>query len=604
MDSRELRRRFLEFFEKRGHAVVPSSSLIPDDPSVLLTTAGMQQFKAYYTELDPEKTVHPSLGKPVGLNAVSCQKSFRTSDIDEVGDESHLTFFEMLGNFSFGPPATPERSDGGRGGYFKKEAIKYAKEFLESVDLNVEYVTVFTGDEKTPSDEESFKIWQELGVKDIRKAGREDNFWGPTGNEGPCGPTTEIYIGGTEIWNIVFNEYYQKSDGSLEKLKTPGVDTGMGLERLAMVSQKQSTIFETDLFLPIIQSLPTADTDQRVKRIIVDHARAIAFLIADGVRPSNKGQGYILRRLIRRSIIHVDLKQGGSFSGMDTRSIGVDSDMKAVLEAVVKKYADIYPELKKGIIFSVFDEERKKFGSAYRQGLKELQKLERIDAAVAFKMFESYGLPLELVQEFSGEKARDITKEDFEKEMERHRQVSRAGKERKFGGHGLILDTGELKAVNEEELQIVTRLHTATHLLQAALRKVLGEGVHQAGSDITAERTRFDFTFDRKLTDEEVRQTELLVNDMIRQNLDLGYKEMPFREAIGLGALYSPREKYPDTVKVYSAQNSETGEVFSRELCGGPHVRHTEEVGEFRIGKQEAVSAGVRRIRGHLLKTS
>ncbi|MDO8655135.1 MAG: alanine--tRNA ligase-related protein [bacterium] len=605
MDSQELRRRFLEFFEKRGHTIVPSSSLVPDDPSVLLTTAGMQQFKPYYAELDPETTMHPLIGKPVGLNAASCQKSFRTSDIDEVGDERHLTFFEMLGNFSFG-------------GYFKEKAIALAHEFItKELGLAISYVTVFEGKDSigVPKDEESKRIWQSLGVSDIREEGMEDVFWGPTGSSGPCGPTTEIYCTNAagqdiEIWNIVFNQYFypgsrQELDEGvagkkLEPLKKPGVDTGMGLERLAMISQKKSTIFETDLFEPLMSALPSAWTDERVRRIVVDHARAVAFLIADGVRPLNKGAGYILRRLIRRSIVHVDLKHGGSFSGTDTLSMGIDSDMKAVLEAVVEKYKGIYPELKKDTIFSAFDDERKKFGLAFRQGLKELRKLERVDAAAAFKMFESYGLPLELIQEFSGEKALSITKEDFEKEMARHREVSRAGKERKFGGHGLLLDTGELKAANEDELKVVTRLHTATHLLQAALRKVLGEGVHQAGSDITPERTRFDFTFDRKLTSEEMRQTELLVNEVIQKNLDMGYKEMPFQEAVALGALYSPREKYPDVVKVYSAWNSETGEVFSRELCGGPHVQHTREVGGFRIGKQESVSAGVRRIRGHL----
>ena len=606
MESQELRRRFLEFFEKRGHTVVPSSSLVPDDPSVLLTTAGMQQFKPYYAELDPETTVHPSIGKPVGLNAASCQKSFRTSDIDEVGDEHHLTFFEMLGNFSFG-------------GYFKEKAIALAHELItKELGLKISYVSVFEGKGSigVSKDEDSRRIWKSLDPDlEIREEGMEDVFWGPTGSSGPCGPTTEIYCKNAagqdiEVWNIVFNQYFypgsrQELDEGvagkkLEPLKKPGVDTGMGLERLAMVAQKKSTVFETDPFEPLVSALPSAWTDERVKRIVVDHARAIAFLTADGVRPSNKGAGYILRRLIRRSIIHVDLKQGGSFSRADTLSMGVDSDMKAVLEAVIEKYVSAYPELKKDIVFSVFDDERKKFGSAFREGLKELQKLERVDAAAAFKMFESYGLPLELSQEFAGEKASGVTKEDFEKEMERHKEVSRAGKERKFGGHGLLLDTGELKAANEEELKIVTRLHTATHLLQAALRKVLGETVHQAGSDITPERTRFDFTFDRKLTDEEVRQAEALVNEAIKQNLDMGYKEMPLQEAIALGALYSPREKYPDVVKVYSAWNPETGEVFSRELCGGPHVQHTGEIKGFKIRKQEAVSMGVRRIRGYL----
>src|SRR3989338_10186493 len=277
MSSAELRKKFLEFFEKQGHKIVLSSSLIPDDPSVLLTTAGMQQFKKYYT--DPALAPAP--------NIASIQKCFRTSDIDEVGDKSHLTFFEMLGNFSFG-------------GYFKEEAIGCAKEFLESIGLKIEYATVFAGDEKTSFDEESYRVWQKLGIKDIRKASRENNFWGPTGKEGPCGPTTEIYINGVEIWNIVFNEYYCKADGTLEKLKTPGVDTGMGLERLAMVSQSKKNIFETDLFNALMRQ--ASEEDVRKKRIIADHIRAIAFLISDGVQPSNKEQGYVLRRLMRRVI--------------------------------------------------------------------------------------------------------------------------------------------------------------------------------------------------------------------------------------------------------------------------------------------------------------
>ncbi|MDP3934641.1 MAG: alanine--tRNA ligase-related protein [Candidatus Giovannonibacteria bacterium] len=345
MKSQELRQKFMEFFEKRGHKIVPSSSLIPDDPSVLLTTAGMQQFKKYYTE--PSLAPSPSV--------VSIQKCFRTSDIDEVGDESHLTFFEMLGNFSFG-------------GYFKEEAIKYAKEFLESVGLKIDYVTVFAGDEETPFDEESYKIWQSLGVKDIRKAGREDNFWGPTGAEGPCGPTTEIYINGVEIWNIVFNEYYKKPHlptgrqvATFEKLKTPGVDTGMGLERLVMVSQNKKTIFETDLFVPLMRQ--ATEEDARKKRIIADHIRAITFLISDGVRPSNKEQGYVLRRLMRRVITY-----------------GADGYELLKVIADDKNYEHYKLDFEKMVY--VYNDENKNFAKALHLGLKELEKLEaeKIDA--------------------------------------------------------------------------------------------------------------------------------------------------------------------------------------------------------------------------------
>lgn len=578
---------------------MPSSSLVPDDPSVLLTTAGMQQFKPYYAELDPETTIHPLIGKPIGLNAASCQKSFRTSDIDEVGDERHLTFFEMLGNFSFG-------------GYFKKEAIQYAYEFItKELGLEISYVTVFEGKDSigVPKDEESIAIWKSLDPNlKVEEQGMEDVFWGPTGSSGPCGPTTEIYCKNAagqdiEIWNIVFNQYFypgsrQELDEGvagkkLELLKKPGVDTGMGLERLAMIAQKKSTIFETDLFASIVEQLPTI-FEERQQRIFADHVRAIAFLLADGVVPSNKGRGYILRRLMRRLIAYDTLKEDA-----------VAASMTGILGTIAEQYGSFYPELRKekAAILSEYGKEYDAFKKTLKEGLRELERVETVDALSAFRLYESFGLPFEIIKELGGERASTLRQEDFEKEMEKHREVSRAGKERKFGGHGLLLDTGELKAANEEELKIVTRLHTATHLVQAALRKVLGESVHQAGSDITPERTRFDFTFDRKLTDEEVRQTEALVNEVIRQDLDMGFKEMPFQEAVALGALYSPREKYPDVVKVYSAQDPKTGEVFSRELCGGPHVQHTGEVGGFRIGKQESVSAGVRRIRGHLLKT-
>jgi alanyl-tRNA synthetase len=622
MESQELRKKFLEFFEKHGHTIVPSSSLVPDDPSVLLTTAGMQQFKPYYAELDPEKTIHPSVGKPVGLNAASCQKSFRTSDIDEVGDERHLTFFEMLGNFSFG-------------GYFKEKAIKLAYEFItRELGLKISYVTVFEGKDSigVPKDEESIAIWKSLDPNlKIEEQGMEDVFWGPTGSSGPCGPTTEIYCKNAagqdiEIWNIVFNQYFylgsreELDEGvagkKLEPLKKPGVDTGMGLERLAMISQGVDTIFETDLFFRGPLSYLKSQ-EMKSRRIVADHLRASVFLIADGIQPSNKGAGYILRRLIRRLFIHANKK------------LEIPKNiLNEFIEKLIQTYSIFYPELSKNCenILNLFAQEIERFERTLEKGLNEFYKRypelraydsyqgvnikDQISKVVsgedAFYFHQSYGLTLDIIRDlaYEGLHQVEIDEKTFEKEMERHREISRAGKERKFGGHGLILDTGELKAANDEELKVVTRLHTATHLLQAALRKVLGESVHQAGSDITPERTRFDFTFDRKLTGEEVRQAELLVNEAIRQNLNMGHKEMPFQEAIALGALYSPREKYPDIVKVYSAWNPETEEVFSRELCGGPHVQHTGEVEGFRIGKQESVSAGVRRIRGHLLKTS
>ena len=575
MDSSELRTRFLDYFKEKGHTIVPSSSLLPDDPSVLLTTAGMQQFKPYYTgAADPFRSPHPTLeGKPLGSkNAASIQKSFRTSDIDEVGDERHLTFFEMMGNFSFG-------------GYFKEEAILYAKEFLDSLGVSIEYVTVFGGDKDVPRDEESVKIWEKYGFSaakgNLKFMGREDNFWGPTGAEGPCGPTTEIYAGGIEVWNIVFNEYYQKADKTLEKLPTPGVDTGMGLERLARVLQKKATVFETDLFLRAMAELPE-DLDERIRRIFGDHTRAIAFLLADGVLPSNKEAGYVLRRLMRRLLVYEHL---------DARIA-----TEKLLERVVETYGHPYSNLRKEFILQGFRAEKERFQQSIARGLKELQLLPALNARNAFSLYESYGIPYEIIKELGGQRAQGLAREGFDAEFAKHQEISRAGQERKFGGHGLILNTGELKAANEEEAKIVTRLHTATHLMQAALRRVLGEGVRQAGSDITAERTRFDFTFDRKLAPEEIRQVEELVNKAIQDDLLVTYEELPYEEAVKTGALHFAKEKYPQRVKVYT-MDSKYPEPFSKELCGGPHVQRTGELGHFKVLKEEAVSAGIRRIR-------
>ncbi|RJQ29682.1 alanine--tRNA ligase [Candidatus Parcubacteria bacterium] len=594
MNSQAIRQKFLAFFKERGHTIVPSSSLIPDDPSVLLTTAGMQQFKPYFTgELDPMEYFKDKDGNPT-RNTVSIQKSFRTSDIDEVGDESHLTFFEMLGNFSFG-------------GYFKEKAIEYGHEFItKEMGLSIDYVSVFEGDSEIPADAESEKIWKLLGVKDIRKFGRKDNFWGPTGAEGPCGPTTEIYVNSAlrqaqgkppvEVWNIVFNEYYQRKDKKLEKLKTPGVDTGMGLERLAMVVQNKPTIFETDLFVDIApDGLPT-NMDVRFKRIMLDHARAVAFLIADGVRPSNKDQGYILRRLVRRMMAHFHRAARGSFSTGDV--LGMDFiDIERLLVAAVSKYGDFYENLKKETMLLVFREENERFRRAINNGVRELKKVDEVDAKQAFKLFESYGLTYEILKDFAGDKAKNLNRQDFDSEFAKHQEISRAGQEKKFGGHGLILDTGELKAGNEEELKKVLRLHTATHLLQQALREVLGKEVGQRGSDITAERTRFDFSFPRKVTLEEIKKVEEIVNQKIKEDLPVNFVELPKAEAEKVGALYFFKEKYPEKVKVYFVGKTlET--AWSKEFCGGPHVKRTGEVGKFRISKEEAVGSGVRRIRG------
>jgi len=587
MTGAEIRRKFLDFFVSKGHTLVPSSSLIPDDPSVLLTTAGMQQFKPYYTELDPTKTVHPSLGTPIGKNACSSQKSFRTSDIDEVGDDTHNTFFEMLGNFSFG-------------GYFKNEAIAYAHEFItKSLGLKISYVTVFKGSDLVPKDEESKTIWNKLGVKDVREEGMEDVFWGPTGASGPCGPTTEIYCknakgSDVEIWNIVFNEY--RCPGSreellsgkvkLEKLKTPGVDTGMGLERLVATVQGKKNIFETDLFTAPFGDLLTHE-NVKSARIVADHSRAATFLLADGVTPSNKDRGYILRRIIRRLIVH------GGRIGLDRFAI-----KNACISPVIKEYKDAYPELEKNRtqIIDEFETESAKFAKTFEKGLQEFKK--RFPAtdkkltigAETFDLYQSFGLTPDVIKDIATEAGYSFDAVAFDAEFKKHQEKSKAGVTGKFGGHGLIL-SGELKASNEEEVKRVTRMHTATHMLHKALRMVLGDEVHQQGSDITPERLRFDFSFPKKLSKEQIAEVEKIVNDNISKDHKVSFKEMPFSDAQKAGALAFFKEKYPEQVKVYSVGD------YSKEVCGGPHVTHTAEIGKFKIIKEEAVSSGVRRIR-------
>jgi alanyl-tRNA synthetase len=543
---------------------------MPTDPSVLFTTAGMQQFKYYYTG---QSDAIKDFGS---LNTVSIQKCVRTSDIDEVGDESHLTFFEMLGNFSFG-------------GYFKKEAIQYGYDFIvKEMGLKIDYVSVFGGDEDVPADEDSKKFWNEIDPSIvIKKFGRKDNFWGPTGAEGPCGPTTEIYVNGLEIWNIVFNQYYHHADKRLEPLKTPGIDTGMGLERLAMVSQDVTNIFETDLLKPIMDSLPSS-LGERITRIITDHARAIVFMISDGFKPSNKEAGYVLRRLMRRIIVHehINYQKGAEFK----------FSVSTILNYVADRYKDLYADLDESIISGVLVDEEVKFSKTFENGLRELNKLNEIDAINAFRLYESFGFPYESTKEIGGDKAKNLTREGFEVEFKKHQELSRAGAEKKFGGHGIA--KGDLTATNEEELAVKIKYHTTTHLLQASLRKVLGDSIHQAGSDINPERLRFDFSFERKMTSDEIKRVEDLINDAIEQNLFVSMEEMKYDDAVKSGALAFFKLKYPENVTVYTIGDSSN--PFSKEICGGPHVQQTGEIGPIKIIKEEAVSAGIRRIRVQL----
>ena len=544
MQSEEIRQRFLTFFEKRGHKIIPSASLVPEnDPSVLFTTAGMQQFKPYY--LGAKNPVEDFGSQSVA----SVQKSVRTSDIDEVGDERHLTFFEMLGNFSFG-------------GYWKKEAIKYAHEFItKEMGLKIDYVSVFKGEIGIPADIESEAIWKSIDPNiEVKKFGRGDNFWGPTGEEGPCGPTAEIYVDGIEIWNIVFNEYYQNKGKTLEPLEIKGVDTGMGLERLAMVLQKVSTVFDTDLFSGLIRMLP-GNMEERKKRIISDHLRAASFIICDGIQPGNKGAGYILRRLLRRVLAQFDM-----------------GHIKSALNLVVAKYGDVYRELNKNLIREVINEEWSQFIITLNLGMKELDKLKSLDSETAFLLYSSYGLPLDVMKD----KFPELDIKKFEKEFSRHQEISKAGMEQKFKG-GLA---------GHSEMEV--KYHTATHLLHQALRGVLGEEVFQKGSNITPERLRFDFSFTRKMTDEEKKKVENLVNRKIAESLPVSYEDLSLEEAKKRGAVGLFEEKYGDKVRVYKI-----GE-FSLELCGGPHVENTSLLGQFKIIKEEAVSTGTRRIKAIL----
>lgn len=626
MTSEEVRSKYLEFFKERGHVVIPSSALLPkDDPTTLLTGSGMQPLVPYLMGREHEK----------GERLVDSQKCFRAEDIEEVGDNRHTTFFEMLGNWSLGD-------------YFKKEQLPWFFEFLTDIvgiDPKKLYVTVFAGDEETsiPRDDESVEIWKKLfsgkGIEaeavellnntDASEKGMQNgrifyydankNWWSRKGtpNAMPAGeiggPDSEVFYEFAdvkhdesfgknchpncdcgrflEIGNSVFMEYLKNEDGTFSPLPQKNVDFGGGLERITAASIDKNDVFATDLFAPIMNKVEELKPglNDSVKRVFADHLRGATFLIADGVVPSNKEEGYILRRILRRVIayqiahdVHPDL-------------------FIEVIPLISNKFKEIYPEVgNSSEIVAVMETEKQKFKAALNKGLNELSKYDKLTAAHAFRLYESYGLPFELTKEFAPKGAADdLNKKDFEKELEKHREVSRAGAGRKFGGHGLILDTGELKAGNEEELRKVTRLHTATHLMQAAIKEVLGGAVRQRGSDITVERTRFDFAFPRKVTREELDQIEVRVNEIVEKNLPFRMVEMPLDEAKKSGALYVEGANYPQTVKVY--YSGETLEnAFSKEICGGPHVTSTGEVGKFKIGKEEAVSGGVRRVRGNI----
>lgn len=616
MSPDEVRKNFLSFFSKRDHKVVPSSPLVDKtDASVLLTSAGMQQFKPYFTG---EKSALEELG---ALNTASIQKCFRTSDINEVGDATHLTFFEMLGNFSFG-------------GYFKSQAIEYAYALLKD-EFKITHkrmsVTVFRGDSEVPRDDESIRVWQKLGFSkakgNLRFAGRDDNFWGPTGQEGPCGATSEIYVDGVEIWNLVFNEYYCHKNKEMTPLEQKGVDTGMGLERLMMVLENKKSVFATTLFQPLTKVLVEALPEQsraassletlflpgeafekeleaaRARsgylesvRIITDHMRGAVFLAAEGLAPSNIQEGYVLRRMIRRSIRHA--------KKLELAENWLENFIGAVLEL----YGGFYPELPNArqTIVTTIKEEQRKFERTLSRGLAVFSRLLKrkkekglgFSAQDAFKLYETFGFPVEITEELLSEEGIEMDYKQFERAFEKHRQASRGT--RQIGGKKI----GGIRA-NPTQKEI--RLHTATHLLHQALRDVLGDTVRQMGSDISEQRLRFDFSFKRKLTDDEKRDIERIVNEKINASLPVYREELPYEEALKAGALAFFKEKYPPVVSVYSIGGSVKQErpsgagknlAYSREVCHGPHVENTRQIGRFRILKEEAVGAGIRRIKG------
>ena len=592
MSSKKLRGEFLSFFEKRGHKVVPSSSLIPTDPSVLLTSAGMQQFVLYLAgEKDPIqdfKTRH----------LASCQKCFRTLDIDEVGNDVHHTFFEMLGNWSIGQdPKT---------GYFKEGAIKYALEFFVDelkLDKNRFWTTVFKGEKGIPRDEESIKIWEEKGISKerIKEFGLEDNLWGPVGESGPCGPTSEIHYDRGEIygcgkegcgpncpncnrfvelWNLVFMEYLKTGKGEYQLLSQKNVDTGIGFERLVAVLQKKDSGYETDLFWPMIQEIEKSSNkkykeERKNFRIIADHIRGAVFLISEGIFPSNVERGYVLRRILRKAIRY-------------GKVLGLGSGFLIPLaQKVIEIYKDIYPEVKskEADILTVIQKEGEKFEKTLAEGLKQFEKIAAkgdISGIDTFHLYDTYGFPLELTEELAKEKGLTVDKKSFEEAFKKHQEVSRAGVEKKFGG------------VGKEAGYQVTKLHTATHLLHRALREVLDLQVKQMGSDITPQRLRFDFSHPQKMTAKEIKKVEEIVNQKIKEDLEVKKEEIAYKKAIEQEALAFFKEKYPPIVTVYSIGN------FSKEICAGPHVSRTFELGRFKIIKEESSGSGIRRIRAIL----
>ncbi len=600
--SNEIRQKYIEFFKSKNHAIIPSASVVPEnDPTVLFNTAGMQPLVPYLLWES----------HPYGKRLADYQKCIRTWDIDDVGDNTHLTFFEMLGNWSLWD-------------YFKKESIAWSYEFLTSkdwmgIDPRKLAVTVFEGDENAPKDEESAEIWRSHGIENISYLGKKDNWWGPAGLTGPCGPDTEIFYwvwesefppaGSTvwndeknwmEIWNNVFMEYVKDENGNFNKAAMQNVDTGMGLERITRTLTGAPSVYETDVFSDIIESICKVlgveynDQTKNSIRIIADHARTSTIMISDGVVPSNVDQGYILRRLLRRAIRQAyKLGFQGTF-------------MAEVAKTVIAKFAPIYESVAKNeaVILEEIEREEKQFLSTLEKWLKEFdklvngfqiafertgQKVDTISGDKAFKLYDTFGFPIEMTGELATEKWLKVDTEGFSEAFKKHQELSRAGAEQKFAG-GLA-----------DHSEATTALHSATHLMLAGLRKYLWEHVHQAGSNITAERLRFDFTHPEKVEKEILEKVEAYVNEAIAKEAKVEMILMPKEDAKNAWVEGSFWEKYPDTVKVYSFTGND-GSIFSRELCGWPHVENAKTMGVFKIQKEEASSRGVRRIKAVLVK--
>jgi len=552
---------YLDFFKSKNHKVIPSSSLIPsNDPTVLFTTAGMHPLVPY---LIGQK-------HPLGKKLVNVQKCIRTGDINEVGDGVHHTFFEMLGNWSLGD-------------YWKKETIEYSFEFLTK---NLEIpkkeisITCFKGDKNAQQDNESSKIWENLGIEKskIKFLGKENNWWGPAGKTGPCGPDTEMFINNVEIWNDVFMQYNKNIDGKYEELKQKNVDTGMGVERTLAIINSFEDNYLTTAWQPIIKKIEEIsekkyEKNKKEMRIIADHLKASTFILAESIEPANVEHGYVLRRLIRRAIRH-------------GKTLGIENNFtKKISEIVIEMYKD-YPELKtkKHFIFDQIEKEENRFREGLTSGLKYFNKIsegkKNLSGKDAFLLFQSYGFPIEMTEELAKERKIKVDLRDYEKELKKHQELSRTA------------SAGRFKSGLADDSEKTTHLHTATHLLNEALRQVLKDKtITQKGSNINSERLRFDFNFPRKLTETEITRIEDLVNEKIKEHLQVIREEITLKKAIDSGAQAEFGAKYPERVSIYTIGN------FSKEICTGPHVKNTKEIGKFKILKEESSSAGIRRIK-------